>query len=69
MKNLPKMCPNCGKGNWMTSDHPYFLEKAVKGKEDKYDVKTNKGMIIRTYVCKNCSYLVFFKEQYDKDLV
>jgi len=68
MKSLPKICPSCGKTKWQTTDHPYFFQKAVK-KEDTYDVKTNKGMIARIYVCSGCNYLMFFKEEYDKDFV
>lgn len=69
MKNIPKVCPNCKKTSWKTSDHPYFVQKATKKQEDNYDVKTNKGMIARVYVCTECNCMVFFKEEYDKDLV
>jgi len=68
MNILQTKCPNCGKSNWTTSGQSHFLTQAIKNKKGEYKIKDTVGMVVRSYICNKCSYVVFFKEKYDKDL-
>ncbi len=68
MKTFPSKCHNCGKSDWTTSGMSHFLSQANKTKEGEYQVKETIGMIVHSFICNNCNYVVFFKEKYDKDL-
>ena len=66
---IPTKCPQCGKNQWITSGTSHLLSKAVKHKDDgKFEISTAKGLVVRAFVCKNCSNVVLVKETYDAEL-
>jgi len=47
---IPRKCPQCGKNNWVTSKDSHFLPKAVKNREQKFDINLKEGMFVRSFV-------------------
>jgi len=65
---IPTKCPQCGKNNFAMLNDSHFIPKAVKNREQKFDVNLQEGIFVRSFVCKTCYGVVFVKEVYAKEL-
>ncbi len=67
---LPNGCPQCHKTEFTVSRFSHIINTAEKHDfDEKYSIHPKKGMAVRSYVCDNCSHVIFFKETYDSELM